>query len=76
MAIQIANFRDGARMTRNSSLILISFALLHSDDEVMAAKRNHTIAVVKGKEVYKTLALKDINSPIASESGLLEDQKA
>ena len=46
---------DGARMTKNSSFILMSFALLHSDDEVMAAKGNHTIAAVKGKEDYNTL---------------------
>ena len=58
-------------MTRNSSFILMSFALLHSDDEVMAAKGNHTIAVVKGKEDYNTLGksfadvFKDINSLIS-----------
>ena len=62
---------DGARMTRNSSFILMSFALLHSDDEVMAAKGNHTIAVVKGKEDYNTLRqsfgdiFKEINSLIS-----------
>lgn len=58
-------------MTRNSSFILMSFALLHSDDEVMAAKGNHTIAVVKGKEDYNTLRqsfgdiFKEINSLIS-----------
>ena len=46
---------DGARMTRNSSFILLSFALLQAGDDVMAAKGNHTIAVVKGKEDYETL---------------------
>ena len=39
-------------MTRNSSFILLSFAILHL---VMAAKGNHTITVVKGKEDYRTL---------------------
>ena len=69
--IQVKISGDGARMTRNSSFILMSFALLHSDDEVMAAKGNHTIAVVKGKEDYATLkqafgdVFKDINSLIS-----------
>ena len=42
-------------MTRNSSFILMSFALLDLGDDVMAAKGNHTIAIVKGKENYETL---------------------
>ena len=69
--IQVKISGDGARMTRNSSFILMSFALLHSDDEVMAAKGNHTITVVKGKEDYATLkqsfgdVFKDINSLIS-----------
>ena len=69
--VQVKIPGDGARMTRNSSFILTSFALLHSDDEVMAAKGNHTIAVVKGKEDYNTLGksfadvFKDINSLIS-----------
>ena len=46
---------DGTRMTRNSSFILTSFALLGLRDDVMAAKGNHTLAVVKGKKNYKTL---------------------
>lgn len=52
MKIKISG--DGARMTRNSSFILLSFALLQAAD-VIAAKGNHTIAVVKGKEDYTTL---------------------
>ena len=69
--IEVKISGDGARMTRNSSFILLSFALLHSGDDVMAAKGNHTIAVVRGKEDYNTLnesfgdVFKDINSLIA-----------
>lgn len=69
--VQVKISGDGARMTRNSSFILMSFALLHSHDEVMATKGNHTIAVVKGKEDYNTLGksfadvFKDINSLIS-----------
>ena len=46
---------DEARMTRNSSFILMSFALLDLGDDMMAAKGNHTIAVVKDIENYSTL---------------------
>ena len=53
--IQIKISGNGARMTRTSSFILMSFALLDLGDDVMAAKGNHTIALVKGKENYKTL---------------------
>ena len=53
--IQIKISGDGARMTGNSSFRLMSFALLDLGHDVMAAKGNHTIAVVKGKENYKTL---------------------
>ena len=45
--VQVKMPGDGGRMTWNSSFILMSFALLHSDNEVIAAKGNHTIAVVK-----------------------------
>lgn len=59
---------DGARMTRNTSFIILSFALLQGNNDVMSAKGNHTIAVVKGSEKYQTLkesfsnAFNDINS--------------
>ena len=53
--IRIKISEDGARMTRNSSFILMSFALLDLGEDVMAAKENHTIAVVTGKESNKTL---------------------
>ena len=53
--VQVKISGDGAKMTQNSSFILMCFALLHSNDEVMAGKGNHTIAVVKGKEGYNTL---------------------
>ena len=41
-------------MTRNSSFIILSFAVLEGND-IMSAKGNHTIAVVKGSENYQTL---------------------
>ena len=42
-------------MTRSSNFILMSFAILQSTDDVLAANGNHTIAVVKGKEDYDVL---------------------
>ena len=42
-------------MTRSSNFIFMSFALLQSLDDIMAAKGNHTVAVVKSKEDYHTL---------------------
>ena len=57
--IQVKISGDGARMTRNSSFILISFSLLHvhvpAGDDVMSASGNHTVATVKGSESYNTL---------------------
>ena len=52
---------------KSSNFILMSFAPLQSSDDIMAAKGNHTVAVVKGKENYHTLkkcvkdAFSDIN---------------
>ena len=61
-------------MTRNNSFIFLSFALLEGDNDVMSAKGNHTIAVVKGSEKYQTLkesfanAFNDINSMNATKT--------
>ena len=59
---------DGAKMTKKSNYILLSCALLQKKDEVMAAKGNHTIAVVNGSEKYETLQVffKDIFSEVNS----------
>lgn len=53
--IQVKMSGDGARMTRNSSFILLSFSLLQAGDDVMSAGGNHTVAIVKGSECYQTL---------------------
>ena len=45
--IRIKISRDGARMTCNFSFILMSFALLDLGDDVMAAKGNHTMLLLK-----------------------------
>jgi hypothetical protein len=48
---------DGARMTRNSSYIILSFSLLQTGQDVMSAKGNRTIAVVDSDENYVTLKI-------------------
>ena len=53
--IQIKISGDGAKMTRNSSFILLSFSLLQSRKDVMSASGNHTFAIIKGSENYETL---------------------
>lgn len=54
-SIQVKISRNGARMTRNSSFILLSFSLLQAGDDVMSSSGNHTTAIVKGSESYSTL---------------------
>ena len=44
--IQVKISGDGARMTRNSSFILLSFSLLQARENVMSSSGNHTIAIV------------------------------
>jgi hypothetical protein len=62
---------DGANMTRSSNYVLMTFGLLDASEDLMAAKGNHTIAVVKGKEDYDVLkesfkdVLRDINEVVA-----------
>ncbi len=69
---------DGANMTRSSNFILMSFAILQSTDDVFAAKGNHTIAVVKGKEDYDVLkhcfrdVFNDINDMLREDTVNLE----
>ena len=53
--LQINMSGDGARMTRNSNFILLSFSILQTGESVMSAKRNRTIAIVNGSKGYQTL---------------------
>ena len=46
---------DRARMTRNTTFIILSFALLQNNSHLMSARGNNTIAIVKGSENYITL---------------------
>ncbi|XP_022794722.1 uncharacterized protein LOC111333422 [Stylophora pistillata] len=53
--IQININGDGARMTRNSSFVLLSFSILQTGHQVMTAKGNRTLAILNGKEDYTSL---------------------
>ena len=46
---------DGAQMTRNTHFIILSLAIPDSHCNVLSAKGNHSIAIVKGSECYKVL---------------------
>ena len=67
-------------MTRNSNFILLSFALLQLSEDVMAAKGNHTIAVINGKEDYSMFkrcfkdVFRDINE-LVSQKEIVVDRK-
>ena len=54
-SIRIKISGDGAKMTNSYNFVIFSFALLQKTDDVMSARGNHTIAVVKGAEKYETL---------------------
>ena len=70
--IQIKINGDGAHTTRNSNFILLSISILQTDQSVMSAKGNRTIAVVNASEGYQTLKesfggiFEDINQLTAS----------
>ena len=71
--IKIKLSGDGARMTRNTSFIILSFALLQGADDVMSARGNHTIAVVKSSEKYATL--KESFQDVFKEINYLNERK-
>jgi hypothetical protein len=64
---------NGARMTRNTSFIILSFALLQGLDDVMSAKGNHSVGVVKARQTYDTL--KESFKDIFKEINDLNDKK-
>lgn len=70
---------DGAKMTRNSNYIILSFSILQSEQDVMSAKGNRTIAIADASENYDVLknafesVFKEINDLI--KNGYLEVNK-
>ena len=53
--LQIKINGDGARMTRNSTFVRLSFSILQTGEQVMTAKGNRTIAILNGKGDYISL---------------------
>ena len=46
---------DGAKMSRSSNFMILSFSLLQTAEKVMSSRANRTIAIVNGPEKYDTL---------------------
>lgn len=61
---------DGAKMSRTTNFVILSFSLLQNEESVMSSKGNRTIAVVNGPENYSTIqnslskSLEEINDLI------------
>ena len=53
--VQVKLSGDGARMSRSTNFMMISFALLQCNEKVMLSKSNRTVAIVNGPENYETL---------------------
>ena len=65
---------DGAKMSRSTNFIILSFSLLQTGDLVMSSKGNRTICIVNRPESYETLrdsfsdVINDINNTHAEVS--------
>ena len=46
---------DGARISRTTNFLILSFSLLQNKENVMSSKGNRTIAVPNGPEDYNTV---------------------
>ena len=46
---------DGAQMSRDTNFVILTVAMLDDKNDAMAAKGNHTLAVVKASEKYEVL---------------------
>jgi len=61
---------DGAKMSRTTNFLLLSFSLLQTGEKVMSSKGNRTLCIVNGPEKYDTLkslmgnVISEINSVI------------
>ena len=46
---------DGARMSRKSNFVIMTYSVLNEKEQVLSSKGNHTLAVVNGPEDFETL---------------------
>ena len=63
--IQVKLSGDGARMSRTTNFMMMSFTLLQLKESVMSSKHNRTVAIINGPEKYETL--KTALSPLFDE---------
>ena len=54
-SVRIKFSGDGAQMSRNTNFVILTVAMLVNKNDAMAAKGNHTLAVVKASEKYEVL---------------------
>jgi len=72
--IRVKVSMDGAKMSRTTNFLILSFSLLQNKKDAMSSKGNRTIAVVNGPEDYHTVcdslkkSLEEINKFIAQKS--------
>ena len=55
--IQVKLSGDGARMSRTTNFMMMSFTLLQLHENVMSPKDNRTVAIINGPEKYETLKI-------------------
>lgn len=71
---------DGAKMSRSTNFMILSFCLLQTGEKVMLLKGNRTTAIVNGLEKYNTvehsfsLVINDINCETAPLGALLNSE--
>ena len=68
--IKVKISAHGAKMSKTTNFMILSFALLQTGNDVMSSSGNRTLAIVNGPEKYNTLAssfatvINDINSVV------------
>lgn len=72
--IQIKLSGDGARMSRTTNFMLMSFTLLQLKEDVMSPKHNKTVAIINGPEYYETLKA-SLNNFFKEVNGLIKRGK-
>ncbi len=79
--VQVKLSGDGARMSRSTNFMMMSFALLQCKEKVMSSKSNRTVAIINGPEKYETLReslsslFKEINELIRTGTILINDDQ-
>lgn len=75
--IQVKLSGDGARMSRTTNFVMMSFTLPQLNESVMSPKHNRTVAIINGPEKYATLKaslshfFREVNELIAKVQYLL-----